>query len=111
MVKQNLAGGPRQGGQVNFLFRVVATVGFVSTYTSRSESHCVALYFKYTFCVELWLSLRRGTYRGTVTCLPVLHLIRYMLSFSCSYSSYTIPNIPGSQYLEYVDPRNVLLLL
>ena len=62
-------------------------------------------------CVELWLSLRRGTYRGTVTCLPVLHLIRYMLSFSCSYSSYTIPNIPGSQYLEYVDPRNVLLLL
>ena len=25
--------------------------------------------------------------------------------------SYTIRNIPGSQYLEYVDPRNLLMVL
>ena len=37
MVKRNLARGVRQEGQVILLFRVAATVGFVSTYTSRSE--------------------------------------------------------------------------
>ena len=31
-----------------------------------------------------------------------------MFSFSCLY---TIHNIPGSQYLEYVGPGNVLLVL
>ena len=37
MVKRNLAGSARQEGQVISLFRVAATVGFVSTYASRSE--------------------------------------------------------------------------
>ena len=36
-VKRNLTGGARQEGQVFFSFRVTATVGFASTYTSRSE--------------------------------------------------------------------------
>ena len=105
MVKQNLAGGPRQGGQVNFLFRVVATVGFVNTYTSRSESHCVALYFKYTFCVELWLSLHAGTYRGTATRLAILqystlYLIRYFEVYIFFFvfvhnTQYTWKSTPG----------------
>ena len=65
------------------------------------------------FCVEVWLSLRPGTSRGTATCLPVLqttivYLIRYIFSFSCSY---TIHDITGSQYQEFVDPGNVLLVL
>ena len=38
----------------------------------------------------------------------IIYLIRYIFSFSCSY---TIHNIPGSQYLQYVDPGNVLLVL
>ena len=36
-VKRSLAGDALQEGQVIFVFRVVATVGFVSTYTGRSE--------------------------------------------------------------------------
>ena len=35
-------------------------------------------------------------------------MTRYIFYFSCSH---TIHNIPGSQYLEYVDPGNVLLVL
>ena len=45
-------------------------------------------------------------YKNSIICL--IRRIRYIFSFSCSY---TIRNIPGSQYLEYVDPGNVLLVL
>ena len=38
----------------------------------------------------------------------IIYVIRYIFYFSCSH---TIHNIPGSQYLEYVDPGNVLLVL
>ena len=34
MVKRDLTGGAHQEGQVIFLFRVAATVGFVITYAS-----------------------------------------------------------------------------
>ena len=36
----------------------------------------------------------------------IIYLNASIFSFSCSY---TIRNIPGSQYLEYVDPGNALL--
>ena len=45
-------------------------------------------------------------YKNSIICL--IRRIRYIFSFSCSY---TIRNIPGSQYLEYVDPGNVLLVM
>ena len=114
MVKRNLAGGARQEGQVIFILSCGGD-GWVREYVYKSFRVALCSII-YTFCVELWLSLRPGNYRGTATLIyvfqyySIMYLNRYIFSFHVC-TQYTTVSIPGSQYLEYVDPGNVLLVL
>ena len=105
MVKRNLAGGSRQEGQVIFVFRVAATVGFVSTYEVyklfRIALCGIIPGTWYTVCVELWLSLRPGTCRGTQlpgtgTHLPVLQYTEVL--YLIRHFFVVMHTILGTQY-------------